>query len=1426
MKRILSAALIALAVFPAVVSADSTNPIIKIKSSGTVIFSGTGDQDDYNLTIREGESITLTVQLGVEGTQNQRRIRLLQKFVTVAPFPTNTYNPDLLIDAGSRDEYRDDTANPKRFFKANNARIQFGRNNWRQPVDVVISAKEDLDATDDSFRIQIPRAGGSSFAHYLYINGTIKDNDPVAGLVPAHECITYYRKPGTNVTKLTNNCSRGVIVYGNTNDRGHLTWRMAPGTNNYGINIGTRGQICVAYSSGTNQDPTAQAQAGFGTCNENRNSYNVNKSPFEIVQPSKTVLPVLSDTTLKMREDTSDRKTFTVRLAHDVGVNRTVSISSSNSQLSFSPSSINFTHGSSGNWKTPQTVTVTASSDSTSDDETATISIGGTNVLSKSLSVSLYEQIRTQEVGSRAIVGEGSTAEFKYRMLDEPPGNKTVTLSTGDAKLTISSDGTTFARSATVTFTPSNYRTDKIFTLKAAEDNDSNDISNVVIDHRSGLDNGLIRHGRSGQYAVADIKDDDIGLNAPSGVIKMSEGASRTFEVSLQAQPADRWTFYRHVNLKSDNSDVTITSPAADSKGNHVLTFKHGDWNTAQTVTVTAASDDDTLDETAVISLEGGGFQHETVDVAVTDDDDVELILSETSVDVDENGTGTFTIKLKTDPGVTRGVRVTSGNSDVTLNSDALTFSGGDDGDWGTEKTVTVSAGDDSDTADESANLSITGTRIMAASLTVNVSDDDDVALTLSPTSLSIDEGGTGSFTVKLATEPGEDMSVSLASANDDVTLSAASLSFTGGSDGNWGTAQSVTLTVASDDDTADESAAINLTGTRITANSVSATVNDDDDVALILSATSVNVDENGTGSFTVELATDPGENMSVSLASSNTDVTLGASSLSFTGGSDGNWDATQTVVITVGDDSDSDNETATIDLTGTRITAGSVTVNVKDDDIGLDVPATLAVDEGGSKTFTVKLKTQPSAAVKVDLGQPSATENTDVRFSPASLDFSTTDWSTIQTVTVNAAEDDDAADDTATIELKASGGDYANVEASVSVSVTENDTAGFKLSEADGMLDVDEEGTAPFTVKLTSEPSANVTVTLAQPSNTDVTLDTANNQNELTFTTTDWNVAQTVTVSAANDDDAADDTATINLTAAGGDYAGKTGSLTVDVDDNDEIKLVLSATMLDIDEGGTATFTVVLDSVPTASVTVTLTQPTNSDVTVDTDTGTASNQNELTFTTTDWGTAQTVTVSVAEDDADFDDEEATISLSAAGGGYDSAAGTVTVDVTDNDKGLDLSVSSLAVDEGGSKAFTVRLKTQPTAAVKVDLGQPSATENTDVRFSPASLDFSTTDWSTIQTVTVTADEDDDAADDTATIELKASGGDYAGVEGSVEVSVAETDTAGFELSEADGMLDVDEEGNATFTVKLTSEPSANATVTLAQPSNTEVTLDT
>ena len=127
---------------------------------------------------------------------------------------------------------------------------------------------------------------------------------------------------------------------------------------------------------------------------------------------------------------------------------------------------------------------------------------------------------------------------------------------------------------------------------------------------------------------------------------------------------------------------------------------------------------------------------------------------------------------------------------------------------------------------------------------------------------------------------------------------------------------------------------------------------------------------------------------------------------------------------------------------------------------------------------------------------------------------------------------------------------------ATTTVTITDNDTAGVTIPKT--ALEIDEGASATYTVVLDTEPTAGVTITIAGHSGTDITLSGATLTGDaLTFMSDNWNAAQTVTVSAAEDDDTdADPAVTLTHAVAGGDYQGqRAAGVTVTITENDQVE-------------------------------------------------------------------------------------------------------------------------------------------------------------------------------------------------------------------------------------------------------------------------------
>ena len=314
-----------------------------------------------------------------------------------------------------------------------------------------------------------------------------------------------------------------------------------------------------------------------------------------------------------------------------------------------------------------------------------------------------------------------------------------------------------------------------------------------------------------------------------------------------------------------------------------------------------------------------------------------------------------------------------------------------------------------------------------------------------------------------------------------------------------------------------------------------------------------------------------------------------------------------------------------------------------------------------------------------------------------------------------------------------------------------------------------------------------------------------------LTFTADNWETARTVTVRAAADDDTADDAQTITHTMASGsasEYVGlSVDSVAVTVTDDDEPEVTVSRDTLSLVEGSSGSYTVRLAFQPSTRVTVDVTG--GGDVTV--------TPTSLTFSTTNWATARTVTVRAAEDNDTVDDSQ-TVTHAVDSGSAPEYAGlsidSVAVTVTDNDApGVSVSRSTLRVNEGGSGTYTVRLASQPTAGVTINVAGGGG-----VTVVPTSLTFSTSTWNTPQTVTVRAAEDADTADDAQTVTHTVdsnSAPEYAGLSvRSVAVTVTDNDDPEVTVSFAQESYTVSEGSSVTVRVRLSTAPRRTVDIPL------------
>jgi len=390
-------------------------------------------------------------------------------------------------------------------------------------------------------------------------------------------------------------------------------------------------------------------------------------------------------------------------------------------------------------------------------------------------------------------------------------------------------------------------------------------------------------------------------------------------------------------------------------------------------------------------------------------------------------------------------------------------------------------------------------------------------------------------------------------------------------------------------------------------------------------------------------------------------------------------------------------------------LNAADVAVTNTDNEVatpaGVTVTPTsgLATTEAGAAaTFTIVLNTQPTANVTINLTSSDTTEGT---VSPTSVTFTPANWNVAQTVTVTGV-DDAIVDGTigyAIITSEATSADpaYNNLVVSdVTVSNSDNDVAapaGITVSPTSGLTTTEAGGIAVFTIVLNSQPTANVTIPLSSSDTTEGTVSTAS----VTFTPANWNIAQSVTVTGV--DDAIVDgpigysVVTGAATSSDSNYNSlNAADVSLTNSDNEATPPAAGFTvtptsgLTTTEAGGAATFTIVLNSQPTANVTIPLSSN-------DTTEGTVS-PTSVTFTPANWNIAQTVTITGA-DDALVDGPIAYTIVTGAATSSDA-----------NYNGLNAADVAVTNNDNDTAA-----NTPPTIS---DIGNQTANENTPVNSVP------------------------------------------------------------------------------------------------------------
>ena len=372
-------------------------------------------------------------------------------------------------------------------------------------------------------------------------------------------------------------------------------------------------------------------------------------------------------------------------------------------------------------------------------------------------------------------------------------------------------------------------------------------------------------------------------------------------------------------------------------------------------------------------------------------------------------------------------------------------------------------------------------------------------------------------------------------------------------------------------------------------------------------------------------------------------------------------------------------------------------------------------------------------------------------------------------------AVDDSTLDGTVLVVVSATAGGF--LAGTDSVDVTDNDVAGYSVSETGGATSVDETGTTDtIEVALPVQPLANVVVLVSSGDTGEVAV----GPTTLTFTPTNWNTPQTVTVTGVDDTLLDGETQTV-VTFSIDDAQSlddfdplSDQTVTVANADHETLSVTIDEAAV-LETAGTTTATVTRGNTDNSSaLSVTLTSSDTSEATVPTSITIPANESSAAFTIT------------IIDDSELDGA-ITVTITASAANYED--GTDTLDVLDHETlSVSIDPASISEDGGTATATVTRNNTDISQALTVNFSSDDTSEATV----PSSVTIPANEASATFAVTAV---DDDLLDGTQTAIITTSATGYVDGTDTIEVTDHETLT----LSIAAGSISEDG-GTATATV--------------------------
>ena len=900
-------------------------------------------------------------------------------------------------------------------------------------------------------------------------------------------------------------------------------------------------------------------------------------SPLVVAAQSPSL--VLSETSLDVPEAGS--ASYTVKLATLPTADVTVSIGgTANTDLSLNKTSLTFT---TANWDTTQSVRVSAAQDSDALNDTATLTHtatgGGYGTVSADLSVTVTDTTRMRLVAVVENVPEGESKPIRARLpmpLDvavtitvtvvpnggradeyELSTNTTLTIaagtteSTGEVIFTSLDDFThTGTRYFDATLTPDHPRVDADTEAFAVADDDRT-ITLLQVTPSEIFENGGTATLRGGKHRLHE------------GVVKLT--------VSLE--PSDR---------------ATMSSTT--------LTFPPGAIYSTETLTITAVDNAATEgDQTITISAtvtEGRGVRTpRPLNLTIVDDEGmspvVALVLAPSRVREGLVSTVTAVASSPLSEEATITVSATPGHADTRTDdyvlsaNTVLTIPSGGTRSTGTVTIATVDdplhGGSRRRVVTVSGTVTGGGGVTDPADQTLTVLDDERrVELALIATPATIAEGGVSTITMRSLQQPmPADVTVTLSHYSEEVAeLSADPVLMI--AEGETESTGLVTLTAVEDADMFNDEVLVmgvpSPDSSFVQVNPAAVYILDNDVTSTRVEVSPVPADvfEGETSTIIAALSQPLSDDVTVTIGVDEADSGHTATADDYT------LSANRMLTIPAGQTRSTGEVTFTaandeyygplvlrrvvLDISVTGIDRNQVIkhsdVHIFEDEdtprVTLETTPASISEHGGQSTVTARLNTKVASDVKVTISAApiGTTESDDFTQIGTQLTIPAGEKTSTGAVTIRAVDDDVDGPDkhlvvtgTVSVEGMEESGLVWHPYAE-GVTIRDDDESGLTVSPSALTIGEGDDGT--YTVVLKSEPPGTVEVSVSGTAGTDLTL----SRSSLTFTPSDWNVAQMVTVTAGQDDDASDDMEMLTHTASRSDYGALALPVTITDDE------------------------------------------------------------------------------------------------------------------------------------------------------------------------------------------------------------------------------------------------------------------------------------